>query len=187
MTRILETERLLLRPFRPVDLDSLHEYASDAEVTRYMIWGPNRDRAESARFLKDAIDSFENGPQFSFAVERRMDCRLIGSIGLSITSETHREAEVGYCYRKDAWGQGYATEAARRALEFGFDVLTLHRIFATCRPVNAASAHVLQKIGMKQEGFLRRHRFAKGEWQDSLLFAILQDEWEQARRPSRPA
>jgi ribosomal-protein-alanine N-acetyltransferase len=158
------------------DLEGLHEYASDPEVTRLTIWGPNRDLEESRRFILDAMEKFGRGTHYQLAVERKADGRLVGSIGLSVTSAAHREAEVGYCFRRQDWGKGYATEAARRVLDFGFGELGLHRIFATCRPSNTASARVLAKLGMKQEGFLRKHRFAKGEWQDSLYFAILEGE-----------
>ncbi len=177
MSLTLETERLRLRCFRPEDLEALHEFSSDPEVTRFMIWGPNRDLAETKQFIDAAIQGFEHGPNHDFAVESKADGRIIGSLGIEVVSKIHREAEVGYCFRKQEWGKGYATEAARRALEFGFNELGLHRFFATCRPVNRSSARVLQKLGMKQEGFLRKHRFAKGEWQDSLYFAILEQEW----------
>jgi ribosomal-protein-alanine N-acetyltransferase len=75
------------------------------------------------------------------------------------------------------WRQGYATEVAQALLKFGFNQLKLHRIFATCDPENIASAHVMEKIGMQQEGHIREHKLAKGKWRDSLLYAILDHEW----------
>jgi RimJ/RimL family protein N-acetyltransferase len=63
-------------------------------------------------------------------------------------------------------------------LHFGFRQLDLHRIYATCRPANVASQRVLEKVGMHREGHLRRHRWMKGRWQDSYLYAILKDELE---------
>ena len=73
-------------------------------------------------------------------------------------------------------GQEYATEAVKVIISFGFQELDLHRIFATCHPENIASARVMQKIGMQQEGYLREHRWIKGEWRDSWLYAILEHE-----------
>jgi RimJ/RimL family protein N-acetyltransferase len=74
------------------------------------------------------------------------------------------------------------TEAARAVLRFGFTELKLHRIFATCRPANIGSARVLEKLGMQREGHFRQHRWMKGAWHDSYLYAILDHEW----RPTKP-
>jgi hypothetical protein len=79
------------------------------------------------------------------------------------------------------WGKGYATETANALVDFGFDKLNLHRVFATCDPANTASAHVLEKIGMKREGRMREHMWARGKWRDSLLYAILEHERVHAR------
>jgi RimJ/RimL family protein N-acetyltransferase len=88
----------------------------------------------------------------------------------------HREADVGYGLRRDVRGRGLATEAARLMLRFGFRDLGLHRVFATHHPDNAASAHVLTRLGMTREGVLREHRFANGTWRDSILYSILEHE-----------
>lgn len=61
---------------------------------------------------------------------------------------------------------------------YGFRELGLHRVYATCRPVNVACSRVMEKVGMQQEGHLRQHRWMKGAWHDSLLYAILEDEWQ---------
>lgn len=91
----------------------------------------------------------------------------------------NHEGWSGYCLNRNFWGKGYATETAKVLLRFGFDQLNLHRIFATCDPANIASAHVLEKIGMQLEGHLREHKWAKGKWCDSLLYAILDYEWKK--------
>ena len=87
------------------------------------------------------------------------------------------QAELGYEIDPAYWGQGYATEAARKMLAFGFGELRLHRIWATCLLENVASARVLGKLGLQQEGRLREHRWMKGRWWDSLVFSILEQEW----------
>jgi ribosomal-protein-alanine N-acetyltransferase len=85
--------------------------------------------------------------------------------------------EILYLLNRQYWGHGYATEAVRAVLGFGFRELGLHRVYATCRPANVASSRVMEKVGMQREGHLRRHRWMKGAWHDSLLYAILEDEW----------
>ncbi len=104
------------------------------------------------------------------------DGRLIGAAGLDVAEEAC-QATLGYCLSARAWGRGYATETARALVGFGFDVLLLHRIQAGCDPENAASARVLEKVGMTLEGRLRDDARIRGEYRDTLVFGILEHEW----------
>jgi RimJ/RimL family protein N-acetyltransferase len=112
---------------------------------------------------------------FELAVVRKEDGKLIGGCGLH--AEGHA-AELGYCFSRAAWRQGYASEAANALLRLGFCELGLHRIYAKCRPDNIGSFKVMEKIGMQLEGTLREHMFTKGSWSDSRLYSILVHEFE---------
>jgi ribosomal-protein-alanine N-acetyltransferase len=87
-----------------------------------------------------------------------------------------KAAKLGYAIRADRWGKGYATDACRTMIQFGLARLGLHRISAAIGPDNAASIAVARKLGMTYEGRLRDHVFTNGEWRDSELFAILEQE-----------
>lgn len=178
----LTTERLVLREFDELDWQAVHEYASDPEVVRYMEWGPNTED-ESRNFIRQAIAYQQEQPRrnYEFAVVLKARDRLIGGCGIHVSNPDSREGWIGYCFNRHFWGQGYATEAARALLTFGFDRLKLHRVFATCDPANIVSISVLEKIGMQREGHLREHKWAKGRWRDSFLFAILDHEWERLK------
>jgi len=172
----ITTERLVLREWTMDDFDEVHAYATDAEVVRYMSFGPNT--AEQTRaFLETSIAQAVAQPRtdFGLAVARREDGAFLGGAGLHLRSPA--KAELGYVYKRGAWGHGYATEAARAMLEFGFRDLGLYRIYALCVPANVGSANVMQKIGMRYEGCLRANLFARGEFMDTLSFAILRPEW----------
>ncbi|UUZ81130.1 GNAT family N-acetyltransferase [Paenibacillus sp. P26] len=173
---ILETDRLLIREFRPEDLNDVHSYASNPIVVRYMIWGPNTEE-ETRGFLERAMEMQRQEPRqdYEMAVIRKEDGRLIGGCGLHISEP--RQGEIGYCFHPDYWGKGYATEAARALLAFGFRGLGLHRIYATCRPENTGSAKVMQRIGMTYEGHIREHMRHKGMWHDSHQYSILEHEF----------
>lgn len=95
---------------------------------------------------------------------------VIGSVGLTVHHETR--AEIGYTINPTHWGMGYATEAAKALLDFGFSDLGVERITATCRPENVASAGVLSKLGMTQTGRLKNDRLIRGVWLDSLVFSV---------------
>lgn len=176
----LTTRRLILREFRPSDFDSIHEFASDAETTLYMDWGPN-DRKATRAFLKTTMRQAREKPRqwFVLAITRKSDGKHIGNAGIRIESAAHRSGSFGYILHKDEWGKGYATEAARAITDFGFKKLKLHRVWATCRTENKASARVLKKIGLRYEGRMKEDKLIRGRFVDSLLFA--------KTRPSRRA
>ena len=170
----IRTDRLLLRGFRAADWIDVHAYATDPEVVRFMNWGPNT--IEETRYhVNRSVAMAEVSPRltFPYAVERLADRRVIGATELSMTSLDHRRAEMGYVLAREAWGQGYATEAAGALLDYAFDKLGLHRVAATCDPDNTGSARVLEKIGMTPEGRMRAYFLIRGEWRDRLMYAAL--------------
>jgi RimJ/RimL family protein N-acetyltransferase len=181
--KVIRTSRLLLRDLEESDWQAVHTYASDPEVVRYMDWGPNT-KEDTTNFIQRSITGQKEDPRrdFSLAVVLRSDDGLIGGCGIYVSASSNREGWIGYCLNRQFWGQGYATETARALLGFGFDRLRLHRIFATSEPGNVASIHVLEKIGMQHEGHLRENKWAKEKWHDSLLYAILDYEWNSDRR-----
>jgi [ribosomal protein S5]-alanine N-acetyltransferase len=149
---ILSTQRLILREFLDADFDALREIAADPEVLRY------RSRsvitAEATREFMAAVqaEAAEQPRQrYALAVVLQDGRRLIGEMGLNITSSHYDEAYLWYSMNRRYWGQGYATEAAARLLLFGFEQAGLRRIFAECHIQNRASARVLEKIGLQPE------------------------------------
>ena len=174
----IRTARLVLRDFTPEDASAVHRYGSDPEVVRHLPWGPNTWR-DTQDFLRRKVGNQCADPRraFDLAVTLASGGELIGAGGVRITSPQFRTAIMGYAYRRDAWGMGYATEAAQALVAFGFGKLGMHRIYAFCDTDNLASARVLEKTGMQREGVLRQHVLVRGRWRDSCLYAILEDEW----------
>ena len=177
----LETERLLLREMRADDETAVHEYASDPEVVRLMIWGPNTREATS-EFLTRAFDAQEKWPRAAvgLAIELKSERRMIGSIELRISDEANRTADFGYVLNRKYWGHGYMTEGARAVLNVAFNALKLHRVWATCHAQNRASYRVMEKLGMRREGLFLKNAMEKGEWRDTYLYAVLAEEWPGA-------
>jgi len=130
-------------------------------------------------FVRMFIAQREEVPRtkFQLAITLASDEQLIGNCGIRMKTPGDREADLGYELNPRYWGNGYATEAASALLAFGFNHLRLHRVWAWCIAENAASARVLEKIGMRQEGRLREHEWMQGRWWDTLLYAILEQEW----------
>lgn len=181
------TRRLLLRDLRKSDLHAVHEYASVSEVVRYMDWGPS-SLEESKAFIRRAMETGKEQPRrhYTLAVTLRRRPRLIGSCGITVSNPENREGWIGYCLNKCFWDRGYGTEVARALVDFGFKQLSLHRVFATCDPANAASSRVLEKAGMRREGHIRQHKWVKMQWRDSYLYAVLEEEWGRSRLQCDP-
>lgn len=174
----LHTERLLLREFTWDDLDALYAYESDPSVVAYVCYGPST-RAECRQELAFHIAHQTAQPRvfYHLALALAATEHLIGWCGLKVTDPARQAGELGYALQRACWGQGFATEAAQAMLAFGFRSLHLHRIIGTCHPANYGSIRVLEKAGMSYEGCLREHKWCRGRWRSTNLYAVLDHEW----------
>jgi RimJ/RimL family protein N-acetyltransferase len=172
----IRTARLVLRDFVEADWRAVHEYASDVEVVKNMIWGPNTE-AQTKEFLAATVAGQSRKPREQFGLAIEFEGRVVGGCRIEMQDAAKREADLGYVMNRRYWGRGIATEAARGLLAFGLGELKLHRVWATCDPENAGSIRVLEKSGMQREGLMREHQFVKGRWRDSLLYAMLDRDW----------
>ena len=175
----IETTRLLLRDFTPHDVQEVHAFDSDPELTRYR-GGGRVTEAESAAFIERTQQWQHSEPRstYAFAIVLKEHAKLVGVVGLLITKRELDEAELWYRLSRAYWKQGYTTEAAGALLSFAFRDLRLHRIFAMCHPENIGSWRVMEKLGMQYEGRLREsYPRGDGTWCDSLLYGILAHEW----------
>jgi len=168
----LHTARLLLRPFRMADVDAVFANASDPEWGRY-IQVPAPYTARDAEEFVARLVLTDPKDNLRWAVVH--EGRVAGNVDL--TPGPEGVAELGYALARPLWGQGLATEAATAALAYGFESLNLVRIFAYAVSTNAASLRVLEKLGMRPEGVLRRHRLIRGEYVDDAFYSILREEW----------
>jgi ribosomal-protein-alanine N-acetyltransferase len=174
MTPALETTRLTLRPYREADIAELLPLIGTREVAAntLRIAHPYTDQ-DARAFLALA----QEPGKVWLAITLRSDARQIGGIGLRVDDQ-HQHAELGYWLGVPYWGHGYATEAAREMLRYGFEELQLHRIFASHFKHNPTSGRVLAKLGMHHEGCQREHLRKWDRFVDSELYGMLRQEWE---------
>ena len=175
----IETERLILREIEEDDWESVHRYAREPAVGRFLIWGPNTEQ-QTKNHVRDlqAFRLEDPRKRAVLGIVIKDSGEFIGGVGLTRLSADASEAEVGYSLHPDHWGRGYATEAARAMIGLGFGEWRLHRVIARCDPENIGSARVMEKCGMRREGHFRKCTMCKGEWRDRVLYAILEDEWK---------
>ena len=161
MGRLIQTARLELRQFESNDDRAMFEVLTDPEVMRFSIQKLD-DLAAVQNWLSDCLEHYTNYGYGKWAVSK--NGKVIGYCGLIYQPDLDGQPEVALGYRlaRAAWGQGYATEAARAVLEYGFKTLGLSRIVATIDPNNLASIGVAEKVGM---------RFEKEVWLEGYSYA----------------
>lgn len=178
----LRTPRLLLRELTLGDAPHANEYERDPEVVRYQT-NDVRTLAESEDYIRRVLAEQANEPRrlFDLAIVRAEDDRYLGRVGLAVGAPDERQAALWYVLDRRAWGNGFAVEAARELCSFGFDQVGRHRIWVDVDPRNTASVRVAERLGFRREAHHLENAFIKGEWTDSIIFAVLAREW-----PSRP-
>jgi RimJ/RimL family protein N-acetyltransferase len=183
VTLPIETERLLLRPFEPADIDDVARLHADPELVRWIPWGP-RTREEAAAVLERKLGKTSIGPDgdgLGLVATQREDGSFLGEFTLSVLSAADSCAELGFMLFAGHQGRGYATEGGRAVLAAAFGGYGLHRVIGRVEPRNAPSCRVLEKLGMRREAHFVENEWIKGEWQSEYTYAILDREWSAAK------
>ena len=186
MTLPILTERCVLRRFTDADAADLLACVSDPAFARAT---PEIEVSEAGvrAYIQaqNQLEPFELDKCFDLAIclaldgqgiERKSDGTVLGL--LTLVRKAHDQGEIGYALGAAYRGQGYATEAARGLLAYAFATLGLHRVQATTGPANRGSWRVMERLGMRREGYLREAAFSEGAWTDVLIYAILASEFQ---------
>lgn len=175
----LETPRLVLREYTEDDATAVFAYQSDPRYLRYYPW-EWRTLDDAQRFVRTFIDWQSESPRrrFQLAVLLHESGALIGSCGVRRKPDDDTEADIGFELSPEHWGWGYATEAATAMAEFAFRELGVRRLSSWCIAENAASARVLEKLGMSLEGRLPAAEHFKGRDWDTLLYGMTRERRE---------
>ncbi len=167
-----ETARLILRPIAPTDCDPIFDtYAQDAEVTRYLTWRPHRSRSDTADHIARCVATPATDAR-NYVLTSRDAGSVIGAFDLR-RPMPHR-LEFGYVLARAHWGRGLMTEALTEVAQWSLSQKLLFRVASFCDVENYASARVMEKAGLVQEGLLRRwiiHPNISDEPRDCLLYA----------------
>jgi ribosomal-protein-alanine N-acetyltransferase len=178
----LTTERLDLRPFVADDAFDVERLAGMREIADTTLNIPHPyPHGGAPDWIALHQPAWRDGTSATFAIVERESAKLVGAISLIIKRE-HRRAELGYWIALDRWNTGYATEAGRRVIDFGFEHLGLHRIEARHFLRNPASGRVMKKLGMQQEGVERDWAIKWDRYESLVVYSILEPEW-RARLP----
>ena len=178
----LETPRLILRPFEMADAEAMFaNWASDPDVTEFMMWEPHPDVEESRRVIGRWLEGYKKHDNYNWAITLKPLGTPIGSIGF----DTHEPAtcSFGYCIGKAYWGREITPEAARALIVFMFERIGANRVEASYDIENPNSGRVMVKCCMTYEGTLRQAQFIpKYGIRDKVMYSLLREEYEEIKR-----
>ncbi|MBY7125687.1 MULTISPECIES: GNAT family N-acetyltransferase [unclassified Bacillus (in: firmicutes)] len=166
----IKAERLLIRNFEFKDWQAVHEYTSDSNVMKYIPGGVFTEEDTSNFVNKNMGENAENFPVV--LIDENI---LIGHIVFHKYFGEHTY-EIGWVFNPKYFNKGYASEAAQATLKYGFKEMKLHRIIATYQPQNTPSYRLMERIGMRREGYFRKCIPHGNEWWDEYYYAILEEE-----------
>lgn len=183
MVFLLETERLIIRPFKDSDLDALLAYRNDPEVARYQGWDIPYPREKAIKWVTnpDVIVPTEAGGRFKAAVEIKNSGEMIGDLGFMLSDDDPRQAHFGYSIAQPHWRKGFATEACFQLLAFLFDERNLHRVKAETDVMNGPSWQLLERLGFRREAHFVDNILFKGTYASEYHYAMLKREWDERK------
>ena len=174
---VIDTGRLILRPFEISDAPAIFEHSSDPENTKYMIFEPNKTLEDVESFIRAELEKYKTGRDYDYAFILKETGTLIGTGGAAIGEGAYAySAEIGYILNKKYWGNGYAPEAMRALCDYLFTEKNIRRIQAKHFIGNPASGRVMEKLGMKYEGTLTDFLYARGAFQTVKMYGMTNDK-----------
>lgn len=174
---MIESSRLLLRPFTKNDKIDFFKYRSQPDVAKYQSWRPT-SLADVDLFFADLPSEFDlPSTWFQLGIFLNGDETLIGDLGVHFTGTQNLQCELGCTIGPKYQNKGYATEAMRMVIYHLFSKYNKHRIFASIDPDNVASIKLIEKLKFRKEAHHIQSYYNKGRWTDDLIYAILQKEW----------
>lgn len=174
--KVLETERLRLRPLMPTDESRIFDFMNHPEVTEFLLFF---DHPLSQPMLHNWLRNvLAASPDYCayWGIIHKKDFRLIGILSLTFNTY-HHKCELGYWMDKDYWKQGLMTEAAQRAIQYAFEELKLHRVELTHMVKNIGSQRVAEKVGFQLEGCYREGHFKRGGYRDVKFYGMLESDY----------
>jgi ribosomal-protein-alanine N-acetyltransferase len=172
----LKTKRLVLREITLEDANDIFNYMSKDEVTKYDDSETFTKVKQAESLIKAFSRDFHKNEGIRWGIS--LDNKIIGSAGFHHWSkENPYRAEIGYELSPEYWKQGYMIEALTKIIEYGFNEFKLKRIHAHINPKNKASRKTAEKVGMNKEGLLKAYYYEKRQFEDDVVYSIINDEW----------
>lgn len=171
------TKRLFLRKISSKDAETLFKYWSDPEVTKYLNVTTFKNIEQAFSLIRLLNGLYRKKEGIRWGIVTKKDNEIIGTCGFNNWIKKSSRGEIGYELGRKYWGKGYATEAVREILKYGFKNMNLNRIEAFTVPQASASINLLEKLGFKKEGMLREYGYWNGKYWDENVYSLLKKDY----------
>lgn len=175
----IETDRLILRKLNKGDAKDLYEYCSSEVSAKYSLWEPHEDLGVTRQYISWLLKTEKRGEYFTWGIELKENGKLIGTVSFPEMDKHYKIAEIGYGIIDAYWGNGYASEAIKAVMEYGFCTVGLICINAKIMKENTASVRVASAVGMQCDGLLRNGVYCKGKSHDVYVFSMLDTDYKE--------
>ena len=169
----LSTDRIEFGDLSNMDVDIIFKFNSCKECLTYIVREPFKTKVEAQDKLNAFLSGCKNGTAYWWVFTLKETSEKIGYGGLFNISEEHNRAEIGYGITKEHWNKGYMSEIIKAMIDFGKDLLRLHKIYAYVLEGNEASVRLLEKNGFKKEAHLKQHSFTNGKFWDETIYSLI--------------
>ncbi|MGF0110246.1 GNAT family N-acetyltransferase [Clostridium sp. SGI.024] len=182
-TKTIETERLILRRFKMEDAEAMYKnWASDAEVTKFLTWPPHSSNEVTKKVLQDWINNYEKDDFYQWAIILKENGEEpIGTISVVDKDEEVNMVHIGYCIGTKWWNRGVTSEALMAIIKFFIKEVGVNRVESRHDPNNPNSGKVMMKCGMKYEGTMRQADINNQGICDYSMYGILAKEYFQKK------
>jgi ribosomal-protein-alanine N-acetyltransferase len=170
----LEGESISFKALSTTDAQEIHNYASDKEVSRFIGWSLMNSLNDTSEHIKTMLKSEAAGTHLYASIVQKSTKDIIGTAMIFNLDQEANQAEIGYVFHRDYWGNGYGTECVALISDFAFESLNLHKLHASVVDANIGSARILEKNGYMLEGELKDHFFIEGKYYNAFLFGKIQ-------------
>lgn len=174
---ILESKRLTYRQVTRDDAAEILSLRGDEVLMKYIPRPLAKNMDDAISHIDDLRESFEKGQHINWAVTYKGQNKIIGTAGLFRFQPENLRAEIGYMFLAEHHGKGLASEAVHTILSYAFNVLRLHSVEAVIDPANLPSEKVLVANGFSKEGHFRENCYWEGRYLDSVIYSILDREY----------
>jgi len=174
---VFDIGEFFIREEHDDDIVNYFEYYSNPEVNQHILCNIPQNIEEARHDFSYWKNTFKRGDGAYFAIARKIDNKMIGSIGLTGLNSYHKRIEVSYDLSQEYWKKGVMNKALKKICDYGFYEFKVNRIEANVVPQNLASRNLLKRNGFVEEGYLRQHRFHKGEFRDIVFLGLLRGDF----------
>lgn len=173
----IELERIILRKLLFEDAEDMFDYARTEEASKYLTWTPHPDIEYTKAYLRYVSQRYRTGDCFDWAVIDKNSGKMIGTCSIVKIDYKNNSAEVGYVINPKFQRRGFAPEATKAVIKFGFEVMEFERIAAWYIIENTASRKVMEKCGMSFEGVCRHGAKVKDKYCDMGICSIIREDF----------